>query len=48
MMAGWNSKQRTEKDFQKLFEVADSRFLFQGAVRPSGSRMWCIQATYDG
>ena len=47
MMAGWNGKQRTMAEFQRLFEAADPRFKFQGAVRPEGSGMWIIEATFE-
>ena len=47
MMAGWNGKQRTRTEFQELFEAADPRYKFQGAVHPDGSGMWIMEATLE-
>ncbi|KAF7587809.1 hypothetical protein BBP40_006690 [Aspergillus hancockii] len=39
MMACWNSSERTATDFQRLFHMADERFVFEGRTQPEGSTM---------
>lgn len=48
MMVAMNAKEREETDWEALFEKADSRFKYLGAKRPLGSRMWLIEAEWEG
>jgi hypothetical protein len=48
MMVAMNAKEREEGDWETLFEKADPRFKYLGAKRPEGSRMWLIEAEWDG
>jgi hypothetical protein len=48
MMVAMNAKEREEGDWEALFEKADPRFKYVGAKRPDGSRMWLIEAEWEG
>lgn len=48
MMAMFNSKERTVEEWEGLFQIADRRFRFLGAKRPSKSLLWIIEAVWEG
>jgi hypothetical protein len=48
MMVAMNAKEREQADWQALFEKADPRFKYLGAKKPEGSRMWIIEAMWEG
>jgi hypothetical protein len=48
MMVAMNAKEREESDWQELFEKADPRFKYLGAKCPEGSRLWLIEAEWEG
>jgi hypothetical protein len=41
-----NGKERDANDWAALFEACDSRFHFEGIIRPPGSRLGIIQAIW--
>lgn len=43
-----NSHERELDDWVKLFQEADSRFQFQGAVQPEGSDLWILTVEWKG
>lgn len=43
---GWNSLERTGKDWHDLFARADPRFEFLGTRTPEGSSISMIEAVY--
>ncbi|KAI0015114.1 S-adenosyl-L-methionine-dependent methyltransferase [Xylariomycetidae sp. FL0641] len=43
-----NSRERELGDWEKLFEMADSRFQFQGGKQPAGSDLWILVAEWKG
>ncbi|RFN43251.1 hypothetical protein FIE12Z_12510 [Fusarium flagelliforme] len=51
MLTLLNSQERTEKEFEELFKVADERFVFKvlrkGVTRPEGCRMSIIEAVWQ-
>lgn len=47
MMAGWNARERSTKDFEGLFTLADAGFRFVGASTPPGSSMSIIEAVWE-
>lgn len=48
MMVAMNAKERAEADWQALFKKADHRYKYLGAKKPEGSRMWLIEAVWEG
>lgn len=46
VLSCFNSSERTEREWQKLFELADKRFQFEAVVTPNGSTMSIIQAIW--
>jgi len=48
MMVAANAKEREQSDWQGLFEKADRRYKYIGAKRPEGSRLWIIEAVWEG
>lgn len=48
MMVAMNAREREEADWKALFEKADPRYKYLGAKRPEGSRMWLIEAVWEG
>jgi hypothetical protein len=43
-----NARERDEDDYVQLFKSVDSRFTFDGVVRPEGSVLSVISATWEG
>ncbi|KAJ4293187.1 hypothetical protein N0V90_008469 [Kalmusia sp. IMI 367209] len=48
MMCAYNSRERTETDWKKLFGAADGRFIFQGATTLPGASLSLIEAVWKG
>jgi hypothetical protein len=48
MMAAMNAREREQGDWAILFETADPKFKFLGARKPDDSRMWIIEAVWEG
>jgi len=48
MMAALNAREREQGDWAILFSTADPRFKFLGARKPENSRMWIIEAVWEG
>jgi hypothetical protein len=48
MMAAMNAREREQGDFASLFPAASPNFKFLGARKPENSRMWIIEAVWDG
>lgn len=48
MMAALNAREREQGDFATLFSTADPKFKFLGARKPENSRMWIIEAVWEG
>ena len=48
MMAAHNARTREQRDWATLFETADPRFRFLGSKKPENSRMWIIEAEWEG
>lgn len=48
MMVAMNAKEREEADWQALFEKADPRYKYLGVTKPKNSRMWLIEAIWEG
>lgn len=48
MMAAMNARTREQRDWAILFETADPRFKFLGTKKPENSRMWIIEAEWEG
>lgn len=44
---GWNSLERTARDWQDLFARADPRYEFLGTKTPEGSLISVIEAVYN-
>ena len=44
---GWNSLERTERQWQDLFARADPRFAFLGTRTQEGSLISVIEAVYN-
>lgn len=42
-----NSRERELDEWALLFKEADSRFEFLGGSRPTGSRLWILQARWN-
>jgi hypothetical protein len=42
-----NGKERDADDWARLFEVCDARFQFDGVIRPPGSRLGIVHATWN-
>lgn len=43
---GWNSLERTSRDWEKLFQKVDSRLKFLGTRTPEGSCVSLIEAVW--
>ncbi|KAL9118984.1 MAG: hypothetical protein Q9187_004464 [Circinaria calcarea] len=43
-----NSREREMDDWKALFEMADGRFKFLGGNQPNGSRLWILEAVWEG
>lgn len=48
MMAAMNAREREKGDWAILFSTADPNFKFLGARKPESSRMWIIEAVWEG
>jgi hypothetical protein len=48
MLTVWNACERTAKDWEKLFELADKRFVFKGTTLPQGSIMSIVEVGWRG
>ena len=48
MMTLLNGRERQIEEFKKLFEIADERFKWVGAKLPPRSKMWEIEAVWEG
>ena len=46
MMTGWNSKERTEREWRELFTSADERFDFVGIRQSKQSALQIIEVIY--
>lgn len=44
---GWNSLERTESDWQRLFASVDARYHFLGTRTPKGSAVSLIEAVFN-
>jgi hypothetical protein len=47
MMSLMNGKERELEEWKALFEQADPRYKWAGAIRPDGSRLWIYTATWE-
>jgi hypothetical protein len=47
MMSLMNGKERELEEWKALFEQADSRYKWAGAIRPDGSRLWIYSVTWE-
>ena len=41
-----NSQERELDEWKSLFERADPRFTFKGAMQPEGSALWLLEAVW--
>lgn len=48
MLEGLNARERDVDEWRELFKEADERFIWKGAWRPEGSKMWIIEAEWAG
>lgn len=47
MMSLMNGKEREREEWKALFEEADPRYKWGGAMRPDGSRLWIYTVTWE-
>jgi hypothetical protein len=47
MKAIQNAKERDAEDWEHLFKISDSRFKFQGIMKPNGSALSIIWASWE-
>ena len=43
-----NSRERELEDWAALFVQADARFRFLGGQQPAGSKLWIMEAIWEG
>lgn len=43
-----NAHQRTQQEWPELFQQADARFRYVGAIQPPGAIRWIIEAEWQG
>ena len=43
-----NSRERELEDWAALFVQADARFKFLGGQQPAGSKLWIMEAIWEG
>lgn len=43
-----NAQERSKKEFETIFHVANPNFRFLGVTRPAGCRMSIIEAVWEG
>lgn len=43
-----NSRERELDDWEALFAAADRRFAWKGGKQPRGSRLWILEAVWEG
>lgn len=43
-----NSRERELDDWEALFAAADRRFVWKGGRQPRGSRLWILEAVWEG
>ncbi len=48
MMELQNSRERELEDWETLFAQADRRFSWKGGKQPRGSRLWILEAVWEG
>lgn len=48
MLEGLNARERDADEWQQLFREADTRFIWKGATRPEGCKMWIMEAEWAG
>lgn len=46
MLKAYNSNEREEADWRRLFAEADPRLKFDSITRPAGSLLWILEATF--
>ncbi|GAB7347283.1 hypothetical protein MBLNU459_g3369t1 [Dothideomycetes sp. NU459] len=48
MLSALNAREREVDEWEALFKEADERFIWKGASRPDGCKMWIIEAEWAG